>query len=137
MIRKSNIIASAILATYLAVVAYCCFGHFSDLPSISKCFLGIPADKIVHFLMFFPFPILCYLSFNRHTVNPWRSVLQVSMALVAGGILAAATEIGQSFTDYRSGDIMDFCADLISLATASALTLAVAHIKIRKARISN
>lgn len=57
--RKRNILTLALLVVYLGMVGWCCFGHFSDLPDIGQDNLfGIPMDKMVHFLMFFPFPSL-------------------------------------------------------------------------------
>ena len=38
-------------------------------------------------------------------------------------IAVAGTEIGQSFTTYRSGDPMDFLADFTALASTSVITL--------------
>ena len=44
-------------------------------------------------------------------------------------MIAAATEIGQSLTDYRSGDILDFAADVTALTISSvAVTLIDLHI---------
>ena len=49
---------------YLIAIAVLCFGKFSDLPSVSNTILGIPTDKVVHFVMFFPFPILAFLAYD-------------------------------------------------------------------------
>lgn len=122
--KKRNILALFLFIIYLGAVVYCCFGHFSDLPEIGQdTFLGIPMDKIVHFLMFFPFPVLCFIAFSGRTDKPWKSVLAVSAVFLVGCLIAAATEVGQSFTDYRSGDILDFAADAVSLAISSAIVL--------------
>lgn len=122
--RKRNILALVLFIIYLGAVAYCCFGHFNDLPEIGQdTFLGIPMDKIVHFLMFFPFPVLCFTAFSGRTNKPWKSVLAVSSVFLIGCLIAAGTEVGQSFTDYRSGDILDFAADAVSLAISSVIVL--------------
>ena len=58
--RKQRILAILLFILYLCAVAYCCFGRFKDLPQIGQDSLwGIPMDKVVHFIIFFPFPILC------------------------------------------------------------------------------
>lgn len=78
--RKRNILTLALLVVYLGMVGWCCFGHFSDLPDIGQDNLfGIPMDKVVHFLMFFPFPILCYLAFSGMTGRPRHTVLAVGL----------------------------------------------------------
>ena len=108
---------------YLAAVLYCCFGRFDDIPKPPVSFLGIPLDKIVHFTLFFPFPFLAWLAFDRFSVKPWQSILFVSITLTAGLLLAAATEAGQGLTAYRTGDIHDFAADAIALAVSSLIVL--------------
>ncbi len=124
MMKKRNILALFPLVIYLGAVAYLCFGHFSDLPEIGRDTLfGIPTDKIVHFLMFFPFPILCHAAFRPQKRNVLRTVLGVTLIFLIGCVLAAGTEIGQSFTGYRSGDPMDFLADFTALAGASIITV--------------
>lgn len=137
MSGKRKTIGIFLLVAYLGAVAYCCFGHFSDLPEINTDSLfGIPADKVVHFLMFFPFPILCHLAFAGWTTKTSHTVLSVSVIFLTGAVIAAATEIGQSFTDYRSGDIIDFTADTISLAVSSMIVLLIdLHIKKHQKRI--
>lgn len=122
-----------LLIAYLAAVGYCCFGQFNDLPEINAdTFFGIPADKVVHFLMFFPFPILCHLAFSGWISKPRHTVLSVAAVFLTGVMIAAGTEIGQSFTDYRSGDILDFTADTLSLAISSIIVLFIdLHIKKR------
>ncbi len=122
--RKRQIPAILLFILYLCAVAYCCFGHFNDLPQIGQDNLwGIPMDKVVHFIMFFPFPILCYAAFRPQSKKRWRVVIAVAIVLVIGCAVAAGTEIGQSFTTYRSGDPMDFLADFTALAGASVVTL--------------
>ncbi len=62
---KRRRIYRIITTVYLLAVAYLCFASSSGLPSIKEWHFFIPADKVVHFLMFFPFPILAYLSFGK------------------------------------------------------------------------
>ena len=124
--RKRNILTLALLVVYLGMVGWCCFGHFSDLPDIGQDNLfGIPMDKVVHFLMFFPFPILCYLAFSGMTGRPRHTVLAVGLVFLAGCLIAAGTKIGQSFTSYRSGDALDFVADTLALAISSIIVMII------------
>ena len=129
MTKADKGIWKVLFLIYVAAVLFCCFGHFNDFPKPTVSFLGIPVDKAVHFVMFFPFPFLAWLAFDRFTVKPWQSILFVSISFLAGCLLAAATEAGQSLTDYRTGDILDFAADVISLSVASLIVL---FIDIRK-----
>ena len=54
----------------------------------------------------------------------WTYLLALA-ALVAGAIMAVATEIGQSLTTYRSGDAWDFVADASGLGLAFIFVLII------------
>ncbi len=107
---------------YIAGMMYLCFGHFENAPSIEINFLGIPTDKLVHFGMFFPFPVLAFLAFDPYTETKGKTFLCVGVTLLIGLLIAFGTEWGQaSLTDYRSGDPLDFLADSIGLFLGSVL----------------
>ena len=112
-----------LLVLYLATVAWLCFGTFDNTPSISPEFLGIPTDKIVHFCMFLPFPIIARGLFPGKTKKPWHSLLLVLGLFITGCLIAAGTELGQGLTDYRAADPKDFLADGIVLAVGAVIAL--------------
>lgn len=120
---KKNLIFKFLLLLYLAVVAWLCFGHFENIGNVPRQIWGIPTDKVIHFAMFFPFPILCYLAFDRYTTKWWQSLLYVGAVFLIGCLLAGGTELGQMQTRYRSGDIADFYADGLALALSSLIVL--------------
>src|SRR5574344_597112 len=122
MASRLKITSRILFILYLAAVVVVCFGHFENLPDIEKKFLGIPMDKVIHFIMFLPFPILMGLSFHETSTKSLNTMFFALGTFVLGCILAGATEIGQSVTTYRSCDITDFRADSIALAIS---TLAV------------
>lgn len=115
MTRKAVIISRIILALYIIVLAFLCFGNFSSIQQAPKTILGIPSDKVVHFLMFLPFPILSYLSFDCFSSRFSKAILAIAVTFLVGAALAASTELGQGLTAYRSADSHDFVADLIGL----------------------
>lgn len=124
MTRKQLIIARILFALYLVAVAWLCFGRFSSLPDVQHSYWGIPTDKIVHFLMFLPFPVLAYFAFDRFTERFWPSVLCTLGAFAVGILFAAGTEwIQARFLPYRTGDFTDFRADLLALGISSVLVL--------------
>lgn len=111
---------------YLAALAVLCFGSFSSLPEVSKTILGIPTDKVVHFCMFLPFPILAFLAYDKYTGNPGKVLVFGLVTLLVGCLLAAGTELGQAYlTDYRSGDPLDFLADFAGLLTGSVIAILI------------
>lgn len=122
---KRNIVSLILFVVYLSAVIWCCFGHFDGLPGVDKDLFGIPTDKIVHFIMFLPFPVLCFKSFSFLASKPWHAFLMLAVIFILGCMIAAGTEIGQSFTDYRSGDPIDFTADAAALAVSSVVTFVV------------
>ena len=79
-------------------------------------------DKIVHFLMFFPFPFLVFFSFGKRGNKAWKAILKTLLVFAVGCVLAGVTEIVQGKLGYRSADILDFRADGLSLAVASLVT---------------
>ena len=88
MTRRQLIWSRILFAVYLAAVAFLCFGQFSSSQDVPMDLWGIPTDKVVHFLMFFPFPLLACLAFGarlprrlrfrrRHRVGPDPAPLPV------------------------------------------------------------
>ena len=120
---KRKTIAKIAFLIYLATVLYLCFGQFSGMENAPKQFLGFDFDKVVHFLMFFPFPILFYLAFAKDSENAWKSIAKVLLILALGSAIAAGTELVQDFIPNRTSDIADFRADFLSLGCASAIVL--------------
>ena len=120
----------ALFLVYLALVAWICFGSFKPGPHVPRSVLGIPTDKLVHFCMFFPFPILAFLAFDKYTETPQSTFLFSGLTFLVGLGLAFLTEWGQAhLTDYRSGDPWDWVADISALVLSS---LAVTFWDIRK-----
>jgi VanZ family protein len=133
MTRRQRIIARILFVVYLAAVAWLCFGKFDSMPDVPREFLGIPIDKIVHFAMFFPFPILAFLAFDRFTGKWWVSLLFTLGTFLTGALIAAGTEVGQArLTSYRSGDPKDYLADLLALGISSLIVLTIDIWKQRK-----
>lgn len=113
-----------LLIAYLAVLCWLCFGKFDSVTaSFPRYTLGIPTDKIVHFIMFLPFPLLCWLVFRGRSGKPWHSLVLVLIFFGAGCLLAAGTELGQTLIAYRAGDPGDFLADGIAIAFSTVIAL--------------
>ena len=118
--KKSTVILFRVLIVlYLAAIAVLCFGHFGNLPQIHSKILGFEEDKVVHFLMFLPFPLLSYFAVGKNPASPWKALGEVLLIFLAGCLIAAGTEAGQSFLPYRTTDPKDFQADTIALALCS------------------
>ena len=123
MTKRKKLVFRILFFLYLAAVLFLCFGKFDNTPSVELSFLSV--DKLAHFIMFFPFPILAFFAFDRYTESVKSTLLFVGIALVTGILVAVATEWGQAhFTEYRSGDPMDFLSDTLALFLSSVLVAA-------------
>jgi VanZ family protein len=135
MRRPFKILFRVLFALYVVAVLFLCFGKFSQTPNVPLVILGIPTDKLVHFLMFFPFPILAFLSFDRFTETVRSTLAFTGATFVVGILLALGTEWGQAhLTDYRSGDRLDLLADITALALSTVLVIAWDIFKQHRAR---
>ena len=132
MNKRLKILFQIAFGVYVVAVLMLCFGHFDNSPSLPTTFLGIPTDKVAHFCMFLPFPILAFLAFDKYTETPKSTLLFSSLTFVAGVLLALGTEWGQAhLTNYRSGEPWDLAADLLALLLG---TLVIIYWDIRKQR---
>ncbi len=124
MTRRQRILARIVFVLYIVTVAWLCFGKFSSVPDVPKSFWGIPMDKVIHFLMFFPFPLLAFLAFDQFTNRFLPSLLWTLASFLTGSLFAAFTEYVQAkYLPYRMGDFADFRADLAALGACSLLVL--------------
>ena len=122
--NSRKLILRILFFVYIAVVLFLCFGQFNSTPDVPRSFLGLPIDKAVHFFMFFPFPILAFLAFDKYTETPKSTFLFSGSTWVLGLLLAFGTEWGQAhLTTYRSGDPLDLLADALSITLSTVLVI--------------
>lgn len=134
MTTPKTILARILFLLYLAGIAFLCFMHVDKLPDVQKYILGIPTDKIVHFGMFLPFPILAYLAYDHLTNKLGPAILFAVITLAMGLLIAYATEYVQGMLPYRSMEMADFKADALALCISCVLVfiIDVTHLKVRK-----
>lgn len=134
--RTRSVLFTIAMCLYIGAVAYLCFANFHKLPDVPKTLLGIPMDKIVHFCMFFPFPVLAYLAYDKLTDTPLRALAALVSICAVGCIFAGVTEIIQGSLPYRTQDIKDYGADCLAIGIASLLTFIIDLSKMRKEKCS-
>ncbi|MCR5352646.1 MAG: VanZ family protein [Bacteroidales bacterium] len=130
--RTRSIVFSIAMVIYIGAVAYLCFANFQKMHDVPRFFLGIPIDKVVHFAMFFPFPALAYLAYDRATDTPLKAFGALISICAIGCVFAGVTEIIQGSLPYRSQDIKDFGADCLAIGISSILTFLIDLSKMRK-----
>ena len=132
MTRKQLTYARIAFAAYIVAVLVLCFAKFPSTDDVPSELWGVPMDKIAHFLMFFPLPLLAYLAFDRYREKRWGAVPWAAVALLGGSAFAAFTELVQSRLAYRSGDPADFLADAVALIAGSVIVLIAILVKHKK-----
>ena len=118
MKKRTRYISRVLMLLYIAAVCLLCFADIRTDIGVNSTLLGIPADKIVHFTMFLPFPALMYAAFHRQERKPARLIVFMLATLIAGTAAGAGIEIIQQMTGYRSCDMTDLLADFCGLAAA-------------------
>ena len=97
----------------MLAVGYLCFSRPDEIPSIPLDWFGIPTDKIAHFVMFTPFPILASLAFIPEKYGKFRKVLGIIAIAALGAVTAAATEQIQEVLGYRCYETKDMMIETV------------------------
>lgn len=122
MLPKRFIYTTA-FCLYIIGVMYLCFAKPDDMPQLPQLLFGLPADKVGHFLMFLPFPLLGYMVFANKDMAPARKLILLSILVICGLGMAIGTEQVQAALEYRSADMKDFATDALGLAVGGLATL--------------
>lgn len=117
-------IAVIALCLYLAALGFLCFADPQDYPTTDFSLWGLPADKIAHFLMFAPYPVLAFLSIDSKSEKLLKRLYILALILVSGCGLAIGTEFIQGTTEYRSFELWDFAADIAGMLASTVLLAA-------------
>lgn len=121
MTQRVRNIGRGVMAIYIIVILCLCLGTFQGPAGMWKTFLGIQLDKIIHFLMYLPYPALAFWAFYQG--KNWGRFLLV--VLLIGIAYSGAVEIMQAiFTDSRSAEWGDLLANTLGMGT-SALCLSL------------
>lgn len=130
MDRKFRKISTVLFCSYIVAVVLLCVIRTDSLPELPKFFLSIPLDKIMHFVMFLPFPVLGYTTFYHTEKGNWRKFAVLGIMCVLGFAFANSTERLQALTSYRACETADLIADAIGICTgalAVAIHIIVTH----------
>ncbi len=122
--RKQLILFRVLFVLYVTAVLLLCFLPMDDVSQFPRFVLGFPIDKVVHFCMFFPFPLLAFLAFDPYTDTVPSTLAFAGITLMVGLLLALGTEWGQEMlTDYRCGDPADLVADSLALVSSTVIVI--------------
>ncbi|HIZ86993.1 MAG TPA: VanZ family protein [Candidatus Coprenecus pullistercoris] len=123
MLKTVKTLINVLFVLYLAMVLFFCFYKFSSTGiDLGNYFLGIRLDRYAHFIMFFPYPFISWLTFRHAVSSAFMRKHAVVLTVITGLVFAGATEILQDlFFKSRQGDVLDFLADSISIVTGTAI----------------
>lgn len=122
MALKRRHMAILLFAFYLAAVAYLCFLKPGSIPVLQQFVFGIPTDKVIHFIMFLPYPVLAYISFRPDRKGVLTHMLTFIAIIAVGAAMAMGVERLQIAAG-RNYDIKDFYANIAGMAAGAAITL--------------
>lgn len=117
--RKGIYITAFVI--YMAIVAALCFLRPESLPEVEiDTFWGIPIDKVMHFFLFLPYPVLSARIFITKETSPAVCIAILTVLAVSGAGIAYGTEILQAHIGYRTYEADDLYADFCGIAIGAA-----------------
>lgn len=127
---KRRILFITAFCIYIAAVLFLCLMKPENMPQTELFIFGLPADKVAHFLMFMPFPILAYTMLWKGDRKIWADICILAGSVAVGIGMAFLTEQLQAMTQYRTSDINDVYADMTGLGFGSLIVSVNILIKI-------
>lgn len=122
----------ALFGLYILAVCILCFIKPDSIPSKGFDWFGLPADKVGHFLMFLPFPILSFTAFVKDYGTGTDAFYRLMVIVLAGAAIAIGTELIQKVLGYRSFDLHDFFCDIAGILAGTVVAILFIAIKKRK-----
>lgn len=133
--NRHTLMSKLLFIAYILAVMALCFADSTPDSLSGSCmnFINSSAsvcpevgnDKIIHLIMFFPFPMLAIGAFAKREPEVLQFVLLLAIVALAGILTSGMTELLQGYLEYRDCDIKDFWADsigiLLGVATATRM----------------
>ncbi len=115
-------IGRGVLAVYIIVILCLCLGSFQGPSGMWKTLWGIQMDKVIHFIMYLPYPLLALWAF--YNGEKWGRFLLIVLLIGVG--YSGAVELMQAlFTDSRSAEWGDLLANSLGMGTTCLLSVLV------------
>lgn len=111
----------ALFCVYILAVCILCFIKPDSMPSKGFDWFGLPADKVGHFLMFLPFPVLSFTAFVKDYGAGTGAFCKLLVIVISGAAIAIGTELIQKVLGYRSFDLHDFYCDIAGILAGAVV----------------
>ncbi|GAB1373287.1 MAG: VanZ family protein [Bacteroidales bacterium] len=116
-----RVVFKILFIIYLALVFFFCLYSFKDTGvDLSSTIFGIRADRVAHFIMFFPYPLSAWLAVKKE-LREKMGRFSHPVILGSGILVAILAELLQSTTPTRDSDPFDLIANIAGLILASIL----------------
>ena len=122
---KRTVVFQILTVLYVALVAVLCFANLKSPTDVPRTIFGLESDKVAHFAMFFPFPILAFLSFRTKGMGLGATLGLIVLIFAVGCLLAGATEYIQGLLPYRTKDTFDLKADMLGMIISSLIVFVI------------
>lgn len=108
---------------YLGMVFFFSLHTFTESPvDFSWRLFGVRADRIMHFIMFFPFPFSAWFAFG-HKLKEMSNRYSYLLLLISGIAISTLTEFLQKAMPGREYDLVDLLANYSAIITGSVLVI--------------
>ncbi|MEG1485286.1 MAG: VanZ family protein [Bacteroidales bacterium] len=121
--NKIYITVTALFLLYLLTVLFFCLYNFTNNNiNLAEYFFGIRLDRVFHFLMFLPYPFVCWLFFNYNKYIKIFKEYTFAAIILSGILFASMAEASQELlTTYRDSDPYDLAANITGILIGSLL----------------
>ncbi|PKP00483.1 MAG: hypothetical protein CVU13_02990 [Bacteroidetes bacterium HGW-Bacteroidetes-8] len=106
---------------YIFIVLFASLYSFKNTSlNLSGFILGIRVDRLIHFIMFLPFPFFAWLAFGA-TIKRHTDRLYISVLLLSGLLISTITETLQTLNPNRDFDYIDLIANYSAIVMGTIL----------------
>ncbi|MDP3436030.1 MAG: hypothetical protein Q8S04_02180 [Bacteroidales bacterium] len=106
---------------YVAIVIFASLYSFKNTSvDLSFFILGVRVDRLVHFIMFLPFPLFAWLAFGS-TIKRYTGRFSMSALAISGLLISTITETLQTLNPNRDFDYIDLIANYSAIVVGTIM----------------
>ena len=106
---------------YIFIVLFASLYSFKNTSvDLSGFILGIRADRLIHFIMFLPFPLFAWLAFGS-AIKRYTDRFSMSALAISGLLISTITETLQTLNPNRDFDYIDLIANYSAIIIGTIL----------------
>jgi len=123
--KTTKFLFRILFALYISILLFLSLYSFKETQvDLSFKILGLDADKVIHFIMYLPFPFSAWFAFGGIMKNSFGRYSKLVL-FVSGLAVASLTELLQNTTSYRYSDFYDLLANYFAIFLGTILVLII------------